>query len=187
MAYGIAILQNSWYLFDIKDWGVYCFERSRLTHRPCPPHHSPSPSSPSSSSSSLLSGSWDFFHPGSYLILSPLLTVTADLLTLRLYPPLVACLLVYYFVNLDNSWDAKITFVTTILLLSVLGVLLCRCIAVLTLASFKTSEVQARSSLVSTSLFCFFVLYAGFLLNPDDLPASKYVIRDWSMYYWVSE
>jgi hypothetical protein len=189
-AYGIAILQNTWYLYDIKDHGVYLFERSRLwAPRPLSPStaatSSPS-SSPSSSSSSSSSPSFfDRFDGCSYLAILPVVTVVADMLVLRLAPPFVTCLMVYIFVNLNDGWHAKVTFFAMVLLLSVVGVLLSRCIAVLTLASFKQSEVQARSSVVSTSIFCFFVLYAGFLINPSDIPESKHFIRNWSIYYWV--
>lgn len=85
-------------------------------------------------------------------MISPLVTVLADIITLRLLPPFVACVMLYLFVNLNDAWHAKVTFFATMLLMSVLGVLMCRCIAALTLASFKTSEAQARSSMVSTSV-----------------------------------
>lgn len=54
--------------------------------------------------------------------------------------------------TLNDTWHAKVTFFATVLLLSVLGVLIGRCIAVLTLAGFKASEAQARASIVSTSV-----------------------------------
>lgn len=74
-AYGIAILQNGWYHFDLLDWAVYRFERSRLW----PP--------PPSSSSVSCTGC-------GYLIICPVVTVLADLVSLRLLPPLVTCLMV---------------------------------------------------------------------------------------------
>lgn len=170
IAYGIAIIQNSWYIYDITDWGVYLFERSRFQHLPV-------------NAMPTASRAGDFFNAGSYLLLFPFLSVLADLIVLRIFPPIVTCVIVYLFVGLNESWHAKVTFFGTIILLSIVGVLLCRCIVVLNLLG-KTSEVQARSSITSTSIFCFLVLYAGFLLSPADLPSSKIFIRDWSMYYW---
>ena len=182
ISYGIAILQNTWYVYDIKDWGVYQFERSRLWN-PRPVN-----SQISTSGTSLAAAAASYCDDMSYicyLMSFPIVTVFADMLLMRIHPPVAACILVYFFVNLNNEWHAKVAFFLTIILLSIVGVMICRCVAALTLASAKKSDVQARSSLVSTSLFCFFVLYAGFLLSPSDLPQSKHFIRNWSIYYWV--
>lgn len=117
-------------------------------------------------------------------LLFPCANIIADIITLRIIPAIMATAIMYDLVGLNDDTDVRKTFYLTFILMIVTGTMLARFFCFL-MTSLIYNMAPIKAALQSAAVYCLLILYAGFLLNLDTLPPSKYFVRDWSFFYWV--
>jgi ABC-type multidrug transport system ATPase subunit len=115
----------------------------------------------------------------------PISTVIADILVMRILPVLISTAAVYDGVGLNSKISSRINYLVTMICLMVTTAYFSRCVAIWFIFWFDL-EGKAMAMTLLTGVLCLWTLYAGFVLNLDSLPSTKYFARDFSIFYWVS-
>jgi hypothetical protein len=118
-----------------------------------------------------------------HTIIFPIANLLADVIILRIFPSVIACIIVYDGVGLNPKWSSKFNYVYTMLLMMITASLFSRLSTCINL-NYAGKEGRTKSAITFASLMCVMVMYAGFLLNLSTLPESKEFVRNWSIYYW---
>lgn len=121
-----------------------------------------------------------------HTIVFPIVNIIADVCIVRLFPVFIACIIVYNGVHLNPKWSSKVNFVYTMVLMMIAGSILSRLTTCLNL-NLSAKNCLAKCCMTFGSVMAIMVLYAGFLLNLSTLPDSKTFVRNWSIFYWVSD
>ena len=91
--------------------------------------------------------------------------VVFDIVPLRLLPPIIIAVIIYPMAGLVPHWPEFLKFVLTLVLFNLAAAAMCLLIGIL----FKDTGV---ANLVGSLVMLFSLLFAGFLLNHDAIPAA---------------
>lgn len=114
----------------------------------------------------------------------PISTVIADILVMRILPVFISTSLVYDSVGLNPLMSSRINYLVTMIFLMVATSYFSRCVAIWFIFWFDLDGKAIAMTFV-TGVLCLWTLYAGFVLNLDSIPSTKYFARDFSLFYWV--
>jgi ATP-binding cassette subfamily G (WHITE) protein 2 len=101
----------------------------------------------------------------------------ADILQLRILPPILTGLICYFPCGLQDSGHHFAIFLVVLILMNIVGAGLSRCIG-------SVVRENGTATLSSSALILLMLLYCGFLVNPDTIPDGMKWFQDISLFYW---
>jgi len=101
----------------------------------------------------------------------------ADIIQLRIIPPILTGLISYYPCGLVDNANRFGVFLLVLVLMNTVGAGLCRCIG-------SVVKESGTATLSSSAILLLMLLYCGLLVNPDTIPDAMLWFRDMSVFYW---
>lgn len=112
-------------------------------------------------------------------------TIT-DLVFVKFLPPVIAASILYYPCNLHRTWSAFWGFLEALWVLCFTS----SCFSRFTLghmAIFGCRFKHIRASVQFASVMALMMVYSGIIVFLPTVPTSSVFLREWSLFYWVSE
>ena len=114
-----------------------------------------------------------YYHPTSFLFGISL----ADIIQLRILPPFLVGLICYFPCNLQDDAEKFFIFSLAMVMMNVTGAGLCRLVGCFI-------KDNGTATLFSSAIILLFLLYSGFLVNPDTIPDEMTWFKELSFFYW---